>query len=174
MDDLQLSTAHRRNLDTALHKCVTDLCAKGNDLQGMCVISTTRQLDFPCFDSTATIFNHRPVFFPRVRTPYGHGAQVIVEGREEQSDGGEKNKDNQIHPQPNKPAHRPSLHHLVVFPLCKVKQVKRKLMTINGPEFSNEKHSSAGLRSSKVSKKASNGLYFMITGEALCGGAGFC
>ena len=33
-------------------------------------------------------------FFPRVRTPCGHGAQVIVEGREEQSDGGEKNKDN--------------------------------------------------------------------------------
>ena len=30
-------------------------------------------------------------FFPRVRTPCGHGAQVIVEGREEQSDGGEKN-----------------------------------------------------------------------------------
>ena len=36
-------------------------------------------------------------FFPRVRTPCGHGAQVIVEGREEQSDGGEKNKDNQNH-----------------------------------------------------------------------------
>ena len=33
------------------------------------------------------------VFFPRVRTPCGHGAQVIVEGREEQSDGGEKNKE---------------------------------------------------------------------------------
>ena len=33
-------------------------------------------------------------FFPRVWTPCGHGAQVIVEGREEQSDGGEKNKDN--------------------------------------------------------------------------------
>ena len=28
------------------------------------------------------------LFFPRVRTPCGHGAQVIVEGREEQSDGG--------------------------------------------------------------------------------------
>ena len=37
-------------------------------------------------------------FFPRVRTPCGHGAQVIVEGREEQSDGGEKNKDNQNNP----------------------------------------------------------------------------
>ena len=34
------------------------------------------------------------LFFPRVRTPCGHGAQIIVEGREEQSDGGEKNKDN--------------------------------------------------------------------------------
>ena len=37
------------------------------------------------------------IFFPRVRTPCGHGAQVI-EGREEQSDGGEKNKDNQNNP----------------------------------------------------------------------------
>ena len=43
------------------------------------------------------------IFFPRVRTPCGHGAQVIVEGREEQSDGGEKNKDNQNNPKPNKP-----------------------------------------------------------------------
>ena len=43
------------------------------------------------------------LFFPRVRTPCGHGAQVIVEGREEQSDGGEKNKDNQNNPKPNKP-----------------------------------------------------------------------
>ena len=32
--------------------------------------------------------------FPRVRTPCGHGAQVIIEGREIQSDGGEKDKDN--------------------------------------------------------------------------------
>ena len=63
-------------------------------------------------------------------------------------------------------AHRPSLHHLVVFPLCWVKQVKRKLMTVvNGPEFSNEKHGSAGLCSSKVSRKGSNGLYFMKTSD---------
>ena len=34
------------------------------------------------------------VFFPRVRTPCGHGAQVIIEGREIQSDGGEEDKDN--------------------------------------------------------------------------------
>ena len=33
-----------------------------------------------------------------------------------------------------------------------MKQVKRKLLTINGPEFSNEKHGSAGLCSSKVPK----------------------
>ena len=26
-------------------------------------------------------------FFPRVRTPCGHGAQVIIEGREEKTDG---------------------------------------------------------------------------------------
>ena len=57
-------------------------------------------------------------FFPRVRTPCGHGAQVIVEGREEQSDGGEKNKDNQTNQNKETTAHRPSHHHLVVFPLC--------------------------------------------------------
>ena len=34
------------------------------------------------------------LFFPRVRTLCGHGAQVIIEGREIQSDGGEKDKDN--------------------------------------------------------------------------------
>ena len=44
-------------------------------------------------------------FFPRVRTPRGHGAQVIIEGREIQSDGGEKDKDspttkNNRQPQP--------------------------------------------------------------------------
>ena len=37
-------------------------------------------------------------FFPRVRTLCGHGAQVIVEGREKQSDGGEKNKDHNHNP----------------------------------------------------------------------------
>ena len=56
------------------------------------------------------------VFFPRVRTPCGHGAQVIVEGRESQSDGGENNKDHNNNPKPQTKAHRPSLHHHVVFP----------------------------------------------------------
>ena len=57
-------------------------------------------------------------FFPRVRTPCGHDAQVIIEGREIQSDGGEKDKDNPTTNQ-TKPttAHRPRLHHQVVFPL---------------------------------------------------------
>ena len=40
-------------------------------------------------------------FFPRVRTPCGHGAQVIVEGREEQTDGGERNEGPKTkHPSP--------------------------------------------------------------------------
>ena len=48
---------------------------------------------------SATVARMRSnIFFPRVRTPCGHGAQVIVEGREEQSDGGEKNKDTQHNP----------------------------------------------------------------------------
>ena len=37
-------------------------------------------------------------FCPRVRTPCGHGAQVIVEGREKQSHGGENNKDHNHNP----------------------------------------------------------------------------
>ena len=45
-------------------------------------------------------------FFPRVRTPCGHGAQVIIEGREIQSDGGEKDKDNPT-TKPNKTNHSP-------------------------------------------------------------------
>ena len=40
-------------------------------------------------------------FVPRVRTPCGHGAQVIIEGREIQSDGGEKDKENPTTNQPN-------------------------------------------------------------------------
>ena len=47
------------------------------------------------------------LFFPRVRTPCGHGAQVIVEGREEQTDGGERNEDPKTNPnQTPKPAGR--------------------------------------------------------------------
>ena len=57
------------------------------------------------------------LFFPRVRTPCGHGAQVIVEGREEQTDGGERNEGPKTNPKPNTQARRPKLHHLVVFPL---------------------------------------------------------
>ena len=83
------------------------------------------------------------LFFPRVRTPCGHGAQVIVEGREEQTDGGERNKDPKTNPKPNTQARRPKLHHLVVFPLHWVRHVKRKLVAINGPEFSKEKDGSA-------------------------------
>ena len=89
---------------------------------------------------------------PAASNEYRRRAQVIVEGREEQSDGGEKNKDNQNTPKPNKPQPA-SLHHHVVFPLSWVKQVKQKLMTSNGPEFTNEKLVGAGLCSSKVSKK---------------------
>ena len=50
----------------------------------------------------------------------------IIEGREIQSDGGEKDKDNLTTKQPQTTTHRPSLHHLVVFPGAEVKQVKTK------------------------------------------------
>ena len=62
-------------------------------------------------------------------------------------------------------AHRPSLHHHAVFPMCQVKRVKRKRASRNGPEFTNEKHIGAGLCSSKVTKKAPKGLYFTIASD---------
>ena len=40
----------------------------------------------------------RAPMIPRVRTPCGHGAQVIVEGREKQPDGGENNKNHKHNP----------------------------------------------------------------------------
>ena len=43
--------------------------------------------------------------------------------------------------------------------------MKRRLLTIDGPEFSNEEHGSEGLCSSKVSKKSSNGLHISITSD---------
>ena len=54
-------------------------------------------------------------------------------------------------PQPR--AHRPCLHHHVVFPLCKVKHVRRERVSRKGPELTKEKHIGAGLRSSKVAKR---------------------
>ena len=56
-------------------------------------------------------------FFPRVRTPCGHGAQVIVEGREEKTDGGERNEDPKKQPKNQTPKPAGRLHHLVVFPI---------------------------------------------------------
>ena len=81
------------------------------------------------------LFSSREIlFFPRVRTPCGHGAQVIVEGREEQTDGGERNEGPKTNPKPNTQARRPKLHHLVVFP---------PHVAISGPEFAKEKDCSA-------------------------------
>ena len=55
-------------------------------------------MDWPDVRKTRYIALRQRHFFSRVRTPCGHGAQVIVEGREEQSDGGEKNKDHKHNP----------------------------------------------------------------------------
>ena len=52
------------------------------------------------------------LFFPRVRTPCGHGAQVIIEGREIQSDGGEKDKDN---PTTNQSTGHSTIHFSVTW-----------------------------------------------------------
>ena len=83
------------------------------------------------------------IFFPRVRTPCGHGAQVIIEGREERQmvEKGTKTPKNQPKNQPPKPAGR--LHYLEVFPIHKVKRVKLRLATTSGPEFAKEEDCSA-------------------------------
>ena len=47
-------------------------------------------------------------FFPRVRTPCGHGAQVIVEGREERQMVEEGTKTPKTNPKPNTQARRPT------------------------------------------------------------------
>ena len=91
-----------------------DLCAHEVDLHKAFAILTGPRPDIVEVTRQAELF----FFFPRVRTPCGHGAQVIVEGREEQTDGGERNEDPKTNqPKPNTQARRPKLHHLVVFPL---------------------------------------------------------
>ena len=82
-------------------------------------------------------------FFPRVRTPCGHGAQVIVEGREEKTDGGERTEDPKKQPKNQTPKPAGRLHHLVVFPIHSVKRVKLSLVTTSGPEFAKEVDCSA-------------------------------
>ena len=83
------------------------------------------------------------LFFPRVRTPCGHGAQVIVEGREEKTDGGERNEDPKKQPKNQTPKPAGRLHHLVVFPIHLVKRVRLRLVTTSGPEFAKEVDCSA-------------------------------
>ena len=62
----------------------------------------------------------RVTFFPRVRTPCGHGAQVIVEGRESQSDGGENNTD---HKQKNQQNTKPKGPQAASSPSCSLSSV---------------------------------------------------
>ena len=89
-------------------------------------------------------------FFPRVRTPCGHGAQVIVEGRKSQLDGGENNKTTTTTQKTtNKGPQAESPHH-VVFPLCWMKPVRQERVSGRGPELTNEEHFGAGLCLSKV------------------------
>ena len=93
------------------------------------------------------------LFFSRVRTPCGHGAQVIVEGRESQSDGGENNKDHNKNQQnTNKGPEAASP------PSCSLSSVlgetgETKKECLEGPELTDEKHFGAGLCLSKVAKR---------------------
>ena len=90
-------------------------------------------------------------------TPCGHGAEVIIEGREVQLDGGAKDKDNPTTKNNSQLQPKGRVSTILWSFLCaRVKQVKR---TIDGPEFTKEEHGSEGLCSSKVSKKSSNGLH---------------
>ena len=97
-------------------------------------------------------------FFPRVRTPCGHGAQVIVEGREEQSDGGEKNKDHKHNPKTTTKGPQAESPPSCSLSSVLVKQVRRKRVSRKGPEFTNEKHIGAGLCSSKAAKRLQRDL----------------
>ena len=58
------------------------------------------------------------LFFPRVRTPCGHGAQVIVEERKNSLMVEKRTRTTNATQKLQQKAHRPSLHHHVVFPLC--------------------------------------------------------
>ena len=73
--------------------------APSGSARGLLVWSLAKVMDVSVRQlSNAYLPGCAPVFFPRVRTPCGHGAQVIVEGREEQSDGGENNKNHNHNP----------------------------------------------------------------------------
>ena len=72
------------------------------------------------------------------------------------------NTQNKQPPQPR--AHRPCLHHHVVFPLCKVKHVRRERVSRKGPELTKEKHI-GGFVLKQSCKKASKGLHFTFMSD---------
>ena len=94
---------------------------------------------------------------PRSSLKEGKNSQMHQHGTWNQQVGvnlrGEKNKDTQTNQ--NKQTNSPQAESP---PSCSLSSVpgetgETKLMTINGPEFSNEKHGSAGRCSRKVSKR---------------------
>ena len=78
-------------------------------------------------------YGRRVGMVPRSSLKEGKNRQMVEKGTETPKN----------NPKPNTQARRQKLHHLVVFPLHWVKHVKRKLVAINGPEFSKEKDGSA-------------------------------
>ena len=92
--------------------CHSRLAQKGNtDMQGhqQQVFTPYGQEPYTIVIVLATLAgNENHIFFPRVRTPCGHGAQVIVEGRESQSDGGEKTRTTNNKKQQNTKPKRPT------------------------------------------------------------------
>ena len=80
--------------------------------------------------------------------------------------GGEKDKDNPTTDQ-TKPttAHRPRLHHQVVFPLYWGETSETLIADICGPEFTKEERGSDCLCSSEISTKSPNELHFSFAGK---------
>ena len=128
---------------------------KANTLQRERSLLSSNPKDRKRKSSTTHFFSHeygrRVGMVPRSSLKGGKNS-LMVEKRTRKPN----TTQNQRTPQPR--AHRPCLHHHVVFPLCKVKHVRRKRVSKKGPESTNEKHSGAGLCSSKVAKRLQRDL----------------
>ena len=74
--------------------CQISYSALAAALTGSLLRATSRTVETEFHSWSSCKYALWEIVFPRVRTPCGHGAQVIIEGREIQSDGEEKDKDN--------------------------------------------------------------------------------
>ena len=122
--------------------CPHGVCTRGKGCQQLCTAAGTVSAHIFFFHE----YGRRVGMVPRSSLKGGKNS-LMVEKRTRKPN----TTQNKQTPQPR--AHRPCLHHHVVFPLCKVKLVRRKRASRGGPELTNEKHVGAGLCSSKVAPK---------------------